>query len=147
MTTESRGVRWFAALRLKDVPLVGGKNASLGELYAELGQAGVRVPNGFALTADAYRDALTAADAWPRLHALLDGIDVTDVSLLEQRAQQARRIVYDATGTDALASAHRGCLPHARGRVRRQGRRRGAQLGDRRGPADRQLRRPARELS
>ena len=102
MTTESRGVRWFAALRLKDVPLVGGKNASLGELYAELGQAGVRVPNGFALTADAYRDALTAADAWPRLHALLDGIDVTDVALLEQRAQQARRIVYDATGTDAL---------------------------------------------
>ena len=102
MTTESRGVRWFAALRLKDVPLVGGKNASLGELYAELGQAGVRVPNGFALTADAYRDALTTADAWPRLHALLDGIDVTDVSLLEQRAQQARRIVYDATGTDAL---------------------------------------------
>jgi pyruvate, water dikinase len=102
MTTESRSVRWFAALRLKDVPLVGGKNASLGELYGKLGQAGVRVPNGFALTADAYRDALTTADAWPRLHALLDGIDVTDVALLGQRAQQARRIVYDATGTDTL---------------------------------------------
>ena len=67
------------------LPLVGGKNASLGELYGTLGQSGVRVPNGFALTAGAYREALTAADAWPRLHALLDGIDVTDATLLAQR--------------------------------------------------------------
>ena len=66
MSTETRNVRWFATLHLDDVPLVGGKNASLGELYCALGEAGVRVPNGFALTADAYRDALTAADAWPR---------------------------------------------------------------------------------
>jgi pyruvate,water dikinase len=98
----SEVVRWFATLRMKDVPLVGGKNASLGELYSALGEAGVRVPNGFALTADAYRDALTAADAWPRLHALLDGLDITDVTLLAQRAKEARRIVYDATGSDAL---------------------------------------------
>ena len=148
MTTELRGVRWFAALRLKDVPLVGGKNASLGELYAELGQAGVRVPNGFALTADAYRDALTAADAWPRLHALLDGLDVTDVSLLAAAAR-SRRGELSTTPPAPMRShaAHRGCLPHAGGRVRRQRRRRGAQLGDGRGPADRQLRRPARKLS
>ena len=70
--TDDR-VRWFDTLRLTDVPLVGGKNASLGEMYAKLDGVGVRVPNGFALTADAYRDALTGADAWPRLHALLDG--------------------------------------------------------------------------
>ncbi len=95
-------VRWFGDLRLDDVPLVGGKNASLGELYANLGGAGIRVPNGFALTASAYRDALTAADAWPRLHELLDGLNVTDVALLAERAGAARQIVYDATGTDAL---------------------------------------------
>ena len=105
MASESPNVRRFATLRLADVPLVGGKNASLGELYAELGGAGVRVPNGFALTADAYRDALTAAGAWPRLHALLDGLDVTDLALLAQRAHQARQIVYDATGTDDLSTA------------------------------------------
>jgi len=58
------------------VPLVGSKNASLGELCGELAAAGVRVPNGFALTADAYRDVLTAGDAWPKLHTLLDGLDV-----------------------------------------------------------------------
>jgi pyruvate, water dikinase len=95
-------VRWFDSLRLDDVPLVGGKNASLGELYANLGSADVRVPNGFALTAEAYREALTAADAWPKLHALLDGLDVTDVPLLAQRAHDARQIVYAATGTSAL---------------------------------------------
>ena len=104
MKTAS-SVLWFDAIRLEDVPLVGGKNASLGELYAELGSAGVRVPNGFALTAAAYRDALTAADAWPRLHALLDGLDVTDVTTLSVRAKQARQIVYNATNTETLRTA------------------------------------------
>ncbi len=67
--------------------------------------AGVRVSNGFALTADAYRNALTAADAWPKLHTLLDGHDVTDVALLAQRAAAARRIVYEAAGSAALRRA------------------------------------------
>jgi pyruvate,water dikinase len=105
MGTVSQNVRWFSAIRLEDVPLVGGKNASLGELYSELGAAGVRVPNGFALTAAAYRDALTQADAWPRLHELLDGLDITDVTALADRAKQARDIVHRATGTDALRGA------------------------------------------
>ena len=105
MELEARNVRWFATLRNTDVPLVGGKNASLGEMYGQLGAAGVCVPNGFALTADAYRDALTAADAWPRLQALLNGLDVTDVALLAERAREARQIVYAATATDALREA------------------------------------------
>src|SRR5262249_31776840 len=105
MSEDARITRWFASLRLGDVPLVGGKNASLGELYGELMSAGVRVPNGFALTADAYRDTLTAADVWPKLHALLDGLDVTDVALLAQRAAEARRIVYDAAGSARLRHA------------------------------------------
>ena len=50
MTAEARNIRWFARLRLGDVLLVGGKNASPGEMYAALGEAGVQVPNGFALT-------------------------------------------------------------------------------------------------
>jgi phosphoenolpyruvate synthase/pyruvate phosphate dikinase len=65
MTVQSPYVRWFNDLRLSDVPLVGGKNASLGELYSGLTAAGVRVPNGFALTAEAYREVLTDANAWP----------------------------------------------------------------------------------
>ena len=78
MTHTSGYLRWFNDLRLEDVPLVGGKNASLGELYQQLRGQGIRVPNGFALTANAYRDSLTAAGAWAGLHALLDDLDVTD---------------------------------------------------------------------
>jgi pyruvate phosphate dikinase-like enzyme len=62
-STASGNIRWFRDIRLADVGLVGGKNASLGELFSVLSVQGVRVPNGFALTADAYRNALTEAGA------------------------------------------------------------------------------------
>jgi pyruvate, water dikinase len=97
-------VRWFKDIRLADVPVVGGKTASLGELYA-LASRGIRVPNGFALTAQAYRDALSKAQAWDKLHRLLDGLDKTKVKLLQQAGADARAIVYDATGTDELRGA------------------------------------------
>ncbi len=102
MTSSSLYVRWFDSIRLEDVPLVGGKNASLGEMFKSLGSAGVRVPNGFALTAASYRDALIKADAWPRLHKLLDNFDIRDLKALAERAAEARAIVYAATGTAAL---------------------------------------------
>lgn len=91
-------VRWFDDLKLADLALVGGKNASLGELYGALKDANVRLPDGFAVTADAYRDALNEAGAWDALHRLLDGLDVTDVAALAVTARKARRVVYDATG-------------------------------------------------
>jgi pyruvate,water dikinase len=89
-------IRWFEDLSADDVGLVGGKNASLGEMYRELTAQGVRVPNGFAITAEGYRHVLDQADAWPRLHRVLDGLDVTDVADLAKRAQAAREIVYAA---------------------------------------------------
>ena len=95
-------LRWFKDIRLDDVGLVGGKNASLGELYSVLSDRGVRVPNGFVLTAQAYREALTQAGSWERLHQLLDGIDKTRVGTLAKRAAEARAIVYAATGTDRI---------------------------------------------
>src|SRR6516162_4512610 len=72
-------IRWFRDIRLADVALVGGKNASLGELYSVLSEQGVHVPNGFVLTADAYRNALTEARARDRLHRLLDAVDKTRI--------------------------------------------------------------------
>jgi pyruvate, water dikinase len=97
-----RYIRWFSETRLSDVALVGGKNASLGELYSSLSKEGVRVPNGFALTAEAYRDALTAAKAWDPLHQLLDKLDKQQIALLAKRAGEARELVYHATGIEAL---------------------------------------------
>ena len=57
-TAEPRYIRWFAELGVGDVAIAGGKNASLGEMVRELGARGVNVPNGFAVTADAYRAEL-----------------------------------------------------------------------------------------
>lgn len=95
-------VRWFSDIRLEDVPLVGGKNASLGELYSALAVEDVRVPNGFALTAAAYRDALAQAGAETKLRELLDGLDTGNVDVLINRSAVAREIVYAATGGEEL---------------------------------------------
>src|SRR5215469_11964930 len=84
-------VRWFDSIRLGDVAVVGGKNASLGELYVGLSARGVRVPNGFAFTAQAYRDALTAAGAWEELHRLLDHLDKRNVAALRKRAVKLKK--------------------------------------------------------
>jgi pyruvate,water dikinase len=89
-------VRWFSDLGMDDVPQVGGKNASLGEMVRALAPKGILVPNGYAITAEAYRHVLDQADAWPRLHAALDGLDVDDVDDLARRGALARDIVYGA---------------------------------------------------
>ncbi|MES2229140.1 MAG: phosphoenolpyruvate synthase [Pseudomonadota bacterium] len=89
-------IRWFSEIGAGDVSLVGGKNASLGEMYRELATQGVRVPNGFAVTADAYRHVLDQGDGWSRLRQTLAGLDVRDVDDLARRAKAAREIVYGA---------------------------------------------------
>ena len=104
MDGTSQGVCWFGEIRAGDLAAVGGKNASLGEMYSMLSGQGVRVPNGFALTTDVYRSALTAAGAWPRLAAVLQGAGADDVAGLAVAAAEARSIVYQATGTDAVRS-------------------------------------------
>jgi pyruvate,water dikinase len=91
------------------VPSVGGKNASLGELYSRLTTQGVKVPN--ALTAKTYRDALTAAGAWEPLNQLLDPIDKTRIKDLAKCAAKARTIVYQATDTPWLRRRRNRAAP------------------------------------
>ena len=100
--TATRYVRWFSELSIGDVGLVGGKNASLGEMYRELVPLGVPVPDGFALTAAAYRDALARAGAWEGLHAALDGLDKNDVAALARAGSRCRELVYGAGLTEAM---------------------------------------------
>ena len=97
-------VRFFEEFGIDDVPLVGGKNASLGEMFQKLSGQGVRVPHGFAITAQAYRYMLDKADAWDRLHAELDELDPTDVAALARKGKRAREIVYGAGLPDDLAA-------------------------------------------
>ena len=96
MSERPEFIRWFRELGADDVPLVGGKNASLAEMYRELTPHGVLVPNGFAVTAEAYRHVLDQADAWPALHRALDGLDARNVDDLARRAQQAREVLQAA---------------------------------------------------
>ncbi len=91
-----RYVRGFDEIGIEDVKLVGGKTASLGEMYRTLGPEGVRVPNGFAVTAEAFRAVLDAANAHAALRAALDGLDPGDVEDLARRGRRARAIVYEA---------------------------------------------------
>ncbi len=102
MTEAKNYIRWFEEIGIKDIPLVGGKNASLGEMYRELTPKGVKVPNGFAITADAYRYILDQADAWQGLHDALDGLDASDVRDLSRRGVRAREIVYGVALPDDL---------------------------------------------
>jgi pyruvate,water dikinase len=96
MQTQPRFIRLFEEIGAQDVALVGGKTASLGEMYRALHARGVSVPNGFAITAEAYRHVLTQAHAWDELHAALDGVRVDDMEDLARRGQRARDIVYSA---------------------------------------------------
>ncbi|WP_298157739.1 phosphoenolpyruvate synthase [Ferrovum sp.] len=98
-------IRWFNEIGLDDVPLVGGKNASLGEMYRNLTAEGVRVPNGFAVTAEAYAYVLKYNNAWRLLHAALDGLDPDDVRDLQARGEKARAIVYGCQIPDDLKAA------------------------------------------
>ncbi len=61
MSAPTSCIRWFRDLSLTDLPLVGGKNASLGEMFQQLTPLGVRIPDGFAVTAEAYREAAEGA--------------------------------------------------------------------------------------
>ena len=98
----SQNIKWFNEIGIEDVAKVGGKNASLGEMYRNLTSEGVRVPNGFAVTADAYVEILDANSAWDKLHEQLDNLDVNDVDALQSAGKKCREIVYNAKLPDDL---------------------------------------------
>ena len=108
-------VRDFSEIGASDVPLVGGKNASLGEMFQQLSGAGVRVPRGFAITADAFWHTLELAGAVDALHEALDGLHPDDMHDLADRAARAREIVYAAELPpdliDEILTAYRGLGP------------------------------------
>ncbi|MGC8500706.1 MAG: phosphoenolpyruvate synthase [Leptospirillia bacterium] len=92
-----RYIRFFNEIKLTDVPLVGGKNASLGELYQELVPQGVKVPNGFAITADAYWALLEKGGIMKPLQESLEGLDRNNIADLERRGKIARDLILGVT--------------------------------------------------
>ena len=86
----------FRSVGIDAIPQVGGKNASLGEMIRELAEQGVRVPDGFATTADAYRHFIAGNGLGERLHALLDGLDGHDIAALQAAGAAARSLLLSA---------------------------------------------------
>ena len=105
MARDTDFVLWFKDLRIEDVPLVGGKNASLGEMYRELTRKGVRIPNGFAITAHAYQYLLKHSGIEPEMRALLKDLDINNVRQLAERGKKIRELIRRAAFPDDLREA------------------------------------------
>ena len=105
LTAHGAYIRWFAELGLDDIPLVGGKNASLGEMYRVLSTTGVNIPPGFAITADAYHAFLHEAQLQQTITAALEDLDTHDIAALRQRGRQIRQAMMAAPLPAALEAA------------------------------------------
>ena len=95
--------RTFGEVGIADVPLVGGKNASLGEMYRHVHDRDIRVPDGFAVTADGYRHFLRSSDVDTALATVFADLDVDDRENLAERAGQARKLLLSAALPEDLA--------------------------------------------
>ncbi len=98
-------IAWFDQLTMKDVGLVGGKNASLGEMISHLSQAGVNVPTGFATTTQAYREFLIANGLVDRINHVLDALDVDDINALTTAGKTIRGWILSAILPDTILAA------------------------------------------
>ncbi|WNC86599.1 phosphoenolpyruvate synthase [Thermosynechococcus sp. QKsg1] len=107
---ETAFVLELNSLSCKDLPLVGGKNASLGEMLQQLTPKGINVPDGFATTAYAYRYFIQAGNLDTQLRRLLEGLDVEDVTELHRVGQAIRSLIlhtpFPQELTDAIAAAY-----------------------------------------
>ncbi|MCD4704537.1 phosphoenolpyruvate synthase, partial [bacterium] len=97
-----KNILWFKELGIKDVPLVGGKNASLGEMYQNLKKKGVPVPNGFAVTAYAYREFLKDNNIGREIRKALKGLDTNKIADLKKRGKKVREIILNAKFSEQL---------------------------------------------
>lgn len=90
-------IRWFETIGMEDLPLVGGKNASLGEMYRELTTQGIRIPNGFAITVEGYRYFLQKNQLDQKLTEILRKLNPRSIEELRQKGQQIRQLILAAT--------------------------------------------------
>jgi len=86
-------VKWFEEIGAQDVGLVGGKNASLGEMVRNLGKKGVKVPSGFAITAEAYKYVIEKAGINQKIKEILADLDTRDIENLADRGEKLRNLI------------------------------------------------------
>jgi pyruvate,water dikinase len=94
---------WFEEISINDVPLVGGKNASLGEMFQKLTPSGIDIPNGFAITANAYQYFIEEAGLVSKIKQILEGLNIHDIDDLKRRGQEVRSLIRKAKLPSDLA--------------------------------------------
>jgi pyruvate, water dikinase len=102
MEKKNAFILWFDQLGIEDVPVVGGKNASLGEMYRMLTPKGVQIPNGFAITANAYHYILDKAGVRDQIKEALNGLNTRDMHDLSERGRKVREIILTANFPEEL---------------------------------------------
>jgi len=105
MEKENKFVLWFDEIGIKDVGLVGGKNASLGEMYRSLVTKGVNVPGGFAITAYAYKYLIKKTGIENKIIEILSDLDVHDMRNLQDKGKKIRKIISSAEFPEELEEA------------------------------------------
>ncbi len=105
MDKDKKFILWFDQVGIEDVPLVGGKNASLGEMYRLLTPKGVKIPNGFAVTAYAYRYLLEKTNARDKIIEILSDLDTTDMENLAERGHKVRTLIRNLEFPEELRNA------------------------------------------
>ncbi len=100
----STSILWYKDLKNSDVEVVGGKNASLGEMISSLSNLDVKVPDGFATTAQAYRDFMAEAGLEAKIQAILSGLKVEQVNDLARAGKQIRDLILQASLPQGLES-------------------------------------------
>ncbi len=94
--TKRRLILWFSEVGIDDIAIVGGKNSSLGEMYSNLSRRGIRVPNGFAITADAYHYVLEHAGIRDQIKEILQDLDTSNIHNLKDRGARVRNLILEA---------------------------------------------------
>lgn len=114
MHKKSLWIKWFDDITLQDLPQVGGKNASLGEMYQQLSSKGIAVPFGFAITASAYQHFIESNGIRNRLEGILNNLDARDIVALKDQGIKARKLMLDASFpadlTAAIKEAYRALM-------------------------------------
>ncbi len=112
MEKDKMFILWFDQLGIEDVGLVGGKNASLGEMYKNLIPQGIKIPNGFAITAHAYRYLLEKSGIEQQIRETLKDLDTRDMNNLMTRGQKVRNIILNAEFPKELKDSIREAYGH-----------------------------------
>ena len=99
---ENKNILWFDEIGISDIPYVGGKNASLGEMYVSLSKLGVNVPFGYAVTSHAYNFFLDQTGLREKITKILSDLDTSNLKNLQERGKKARAAMMDAEFPEIL---------------------------------------------